>query len=77
MRRVANNPILSEFLDNLHYRCARLWSASLREVVPDEDIIDQFSRICTELEQRDAARARDLMERHVQYFIDKIKTQLF
>jgi hypothetical protein len=33
--QAAQNPILEEFLDNLHYRCARLWSSSLSQVVPN------------------------------------------
>jgi DNA-binding GntR family transcriptional regulator len=76
IRQAAQNEILREFLDNLHYRCARLWGLSLSEVIPDEDIIDQMRRVYLALEERNSKAARQLMEDHVQYFIDKIKTLL-
>jgi len=72
----AQNPILKEFLDNLHYRCARLWNTSLSEVVPNKDIIAQVKSVYGALKSKDAANARRQMEAHVQYFIDKIRMLL-
>ena len=72
----AMNPILKEFLDNLHYRCARLWNSSLNDVLPNEEIIDQLQRVYNALRRKDAESARSNMERHVQYFIDEIKKRL-
>jgi DNA-binding GntR family transcriptional regulator len=40
--QAAQNPILEELLDNLHYHCARLWSSSLSQIVPNEDILIQM-----------------------------------
>jgi GntR family transcriptional regulator, rspAB operon transcriptional repressor len=73
VRQSAQNPILQEMLEHLHYRCARLWSSSLSDVVPDEEIIDQLSNICMAFREHDTGAARVLMEKHVQYFIEKIK----
>ncbi len=70
------NPILQEFLQNLHSRCARLWGSSLSEVIPSREVIDQLRGIHTALHEKDAGRARQLLEAHVQYFIDRIKMQL-
>jgi DNA-binding GntR family transcriptional regulator len=72
----AQNPILEEFLDNLHYRCARLWSSSLSEVVPNKDILNQMKNIYQALAERDAKSAGRHMERHIHYFIEKIKMRL-
>jgi DNA-binding GntR family transcriptional regulator len=70
------NPILQEFLENLHSRCARLWGSSLSEIIPNREVIDQLRGIHSALQERDAGRARQLQEAHVQYFIDRIKMQL-
>jgi DNA-binding GntR family transcriptional regulator len=71
--QAAQNSILEEFLDNLHYRCARLWSSSLSEIVPNRDILSQMRKIYMALKNEDPDAARQNMERHVQYFIEKIK----
>jgi DNA-binding GntR family transcriptional regulator len=74
--QAAHNPILEEFLDNLHYRCARLWSSSLSEVVPNRDILNQMKTVYEALEKGDAKNAGLHMEQHIHYFIDKIKMRL-
>lgn len=74
--RAAQNPLLEEFLDNLHYRCARLWSSSLSEIVPNRDILSQMRKIYMALKNGDPDSARQNMEQHVQYFIEKIKMRL-
>jgi DNA-binding GntR family transcriptional regulator len=76
IHQAARNPILQEFLDNLHYRCARLWNSSLKDVVPNEEIIDQLQSVYNALRRKDPESARRHMERHVQYFIDEIKMRL-
>jgi len=74
--RAARNPILEEFLDNLHYRCARLWSSSLSQIVPTEDILKQMKNIYQALAAGDAISAGRHMEQHIHYFIEKIKMRL-
>jgi DNA-binding GntR family transcriptional regulator len=70
------NPILQEFLENLHSRCARLWNSSLGTVASLADIIDQLQSIYLALKERQAEVAGRLGEEHVQYFINKLKAQL-
>lgn len=72
----SQNPVLEEFLENLHYRCARLWSSALSEVVPNKDILEQLNGVYQALKRRDGAEARRQMEIHVQYFIEKLKNLL-
>jgi GntR family transcriptional regulator, rspAB operon transcriptional repressor len=72
----AQNPILQEFLENLHSRCARLWGSSLSEIIPNQEVIGQLRAVHQALQGRDARTAGQLMEAHVQYFIDRIKMQL-
>ncbi len=67
------NQILSDFLENLRCRCARLWDSSLQEVISFEDTLKQKESIFQALQNRDAEKAARLCEDHVQYFIDKIK----
>ena len=76
IHQAAQNPILQEFLDNLHFRCARLWNSSLNDVVPNEEIIDQLRSVYHALKRKDPESTRKHMERHVQYFIDEIKQRL-
>ena len=74
--QAAQNPILQEILENLHSRCARLWGSSLSGVIPIPEIIHQLKEIYSALEQRNPRMAGRLMEEHVRYFIDHIKSQL-
>jgi DNA-binding GntR family transcriptional regulator len=74
--QATQNQILQEMLANLHGRCARLWNSALGEIIPLATIINQLKEIHSSLEKRDSARARQLMEDHVRYFIDRIKSQL-
>lgn len=76
MYQATQNPILQGFLENLHGRCSRLWSSSLSEVIPIPEVMDQLREVHAALRKRDADRAAQVMEYHVQYFIDKIKLQL-
>ncbi len=76
IHEAARNQILQEFLDNLHFRCARLWNSSLNDVVPNEEIIDQLRSVYNALKRKDPESTRKHMERHVQYFIDEIKKRL-
>ena len=76
LRQATRNPVLQETLDNLHYRCARLWSSALSEVVPDEEIIDQMRRVYVALKEGNSNAARTHMEEHVEYFIERIKKVL-
>lgn len=72
----AQNEILTEILGNLHSICARLWTTSLTERIPIEDVVKQLRDIHKALKNRDADKSGKLMEEHVQYFIDSIKSQL-
>jgi GntR family transcriptional regulator, rspAB operon transcriptional repressor len=74
--QACQNPILREFLENLHSRCARLWNSSLSTVATLADIIDQLQSIYLALKDRQAEVAGRLGEEHVQYFINKLKAQL-
>lgn len=76
IRQATHNPVLQEVLDNLHYRCARLWSSALSEVVPDEEIIDQMRKVYVALKEGNSKAARIHMEEHVEYFIERIKKVL-
>ncbi len=74
--RATQNPILQEMLENLHSRCARLWTSSLTEVIPMGEVVGQLEEIHAALRKRDGKKVCQLMEGHVQHFIDKIKGQL-
>ena len=76
IHQAAQNQILREFLDNLHFRCARLWNSSLNDVVPNAEIVDQLRSVYHALKRRDPESTRKHMERHVQYFIDEIRKRL-
>ena len=74
--QATQNPILQEILENLHGRCARLWNSALSGLIPIATIISQLKEVYSSLEKGDAENAAKLMEAHVRYFIDRIKSQL-
>ena len=74
--KATQNPILQEILQNLHSRCARLWNSALSSLIPLSIIINQLKEIYSSLEHRDPQKSSQLMEQHVRYFIDHIKSQL-
>jgi DNA-binding GntR family transcriptional regulator len=76
IRRASGNHVLKEYLENLHLRCARLWSFNISQTIPDAEIINQMQTIYQALRDGDPAAARRLMRDHVQFFIDKVKKQL-
>ena len=76
IRQASGNHVLKEYLEDLHLRCARLWSLNISTSIPDSVIIEQMQNIYEALLKKDPAAARELMEDHVQYFIDKAKMQL-
>jgi DNA-binding GntR family transcriptional regulator len=47
-----------------------------KQVVPNEDILNQMKSIYQSLVEGDAKGASHHMEQHIQYFIDKIKMRL-
>ena len=70
------NSILQEMLENLHSRCARLWTSSLTRIIPIMEVAEQLKEIHAALRMGDGEKASQLMEHHVQHFVDKIKSQL-
>jgi len=73
MCEAAQNEILKEFQENLHSRCARLWSSSLSRIVPNEEVISQLKGVYLAVKKGDSDEAGRLMGEHVQYFIAKIR----
>lgn len=76
IRQASGNHILKEYLENLHLRCARLWSLKVSNTIPDTEIIKQMRGVYQALKKGDPESARQLMEDHVEYFIDKVRIQL-
>ena len=76
IREASGNHVLKEYLENLHLRCARLWSLNISQSIPDLEIIKQMKDIYQALKKKDPVSARQLMEGHVEYFIDKVRMQL-
>lgn len=76
IHRSAQNPMLTEVLENLHGRCARLWNSALSERIPMVDVLGQLEAIHQSLESRDAEKAEFLLREHVRYFIEKVKVNL-
>jgi DNA-binding GntR family transcriptional regulator len=74
--QATQNPILQEMLENIHFRCERLWTSALSESIPSPEIIGELKEIYLTLKKRDAERASLLLENHVRHFIDLIKNQL-
>jgi GntR family transcriptional regulator, rspAB operon transcriptional repressor len=76
INQAIQNQILTDMLENLHSRCARLWNSALSGLIPIPKILSQLKEIYAALQARDAEKAGALMESHVRYFIDHIKNQL-
>lgn len=76
IHRSAQNPILTEVLENIHSRCARLWNSALSERIPMADVVGQLEAIHHALASRDSEKAETLLREHVRYFIEKVKVNL-
>ena len=76
IRQASGNHVLKEYLENLHLRCARVWSLNISQSIPDAEIIAQMKAIHGALDARDPDSARRLMEDHVQFFVEKVRMQL-
>lgn len=76
IRQASGNHILKEYSENLHLRCARLWSLEVSNWIPDTEIIKQMRAVYQALKKGDPVSARQLMEDHVEFFIDKVRMQL-
>ncbi len=76
INQAIQNQILTDMLENLHSRCARLWNSALSGLIPIPKILAQLKEICAALQARDAEKTGALMESHVRYFINHIKNQL-
>lgn len=74
--QAAQNPILKEFLENLHSRCARLWASNLSVVIPPREVVAQLRKIYDALREGDEEMAAKVLEDHVNFFIDRLKEKL-
>ncbi|MGW8193011.1 MAG: GntR family transcriptional regulator [Desulforhopalus sp.] len=74
--RAAANPLLESFLDNLQYRCARVWNSVLVDTIDPHEVVRQLTNIVGAIRERDAAQAAVLTEAHVLYFSNNLKDKL-
>ena len=74
--QTADNPLLETFLDNLQYRCARVWNSVLVETIIPEEVVQQLTDIVAAIRERDPRKAAALTEAHVRYFVDHLKDKL-
>lgn len=74
--RAANNPLLEGFLDNLQYRCARVWNSVLVDTIVPLEVVRQLSEIVDAIQNRDPVRAAAVTEAHVRYFADNLRDKL-
>lgn len=74
--RAAHNPLLEVFLDNLQYRCARVWNSVLIDTIDPREVAQQLSDIVDAIRQRDAKQAAVLTENHVRYFSNNLRDKL-
>lgn len=72
----AGNPVLGEFLRNLHERAQRVWFVSLRAPEHHQRVVDQHAAIVDAIRSRDGAAAEDAVRAHIQSFADNIRRQL-
>ena len=74
--RAANNPLLEGFLDNLQYRCARVWNSVLVDTIEPLEVEKQLCGIVAAIRDRDPEKAAALTEAHVRYFADNLRNKL-
>jgi len=72
----AQNPLLEAFLDNLQYRCARVWNSVLVDTINPREVLQQLRDIVEAIRLRDERQAGILTEQHVRYFANKLKDKL-
>lgn len=74
--RAARNPLLEGFLDNLQYRCARVWNSVLVDTIDPHEVVKQLTEIVDAIGERNAERAAALTEAHVRYFSNNLRDKL-
>lgn len=74
--RAAHNPLLEGFLDNLQYRCARVWNSVLVDTIDPHEVAQQLTDIVDAIQRRNAKEAGSRTEEHVRYFSNKLKDKL-
>jgi DNA-binding GntR family transcriptional regulator len=72
----AANPLLSGFLDNLQYRCARVWNSVLVDTIEPKEVLRQLTGMVQAIKDRDPKKAAAITEEHVRYFADNLKEKL-
>lgn len=72
----AQNPLLEAFLNNIQYRCARVWNSVLLETINPREVGEQLAAIVEAIRRQDEQPAAIAAEKHVQYFIERLKTSL-
>ncbi len=72
----ADNALLESFLDNLQYRCARVWNSVLVDTIEPHEVVRQLTNIVAAVKDHDAGRAAALTEEHVRYFVDNLKAKI-
>ncbi len=74
--KAAQNSLLVGFLDNLQYRCARIWNSVLVDTIDPYEVEQQLTDIVDAIRERNAKEAGILTEYHVRYFADKLRDKL-
>lgn len=70
------NEVLIKILSTLHDQAVRIWTFSPEEASPYGDFVTEFEEILVALEQRDAEKTAELLEKHTKHFVERVRSQL-
>lgn len=70
------NPCLENLLDSLHIHTVRLWFYVQREITDVNLFLDTMPEIVQAIKDKDAERAEKEAKRHIDVFVERIKSEL-
>jgi len=77
IRKIANNQLLIDILEQYHGHLERLWYLQTSKVRDVNVFIDTLSEILDAIKKKNSSRADDAAKRHIQAYVNQVKNELF
>ncbi|MDD2555851.1 MAG: GntR family transcriptional regulator [Syntrophaceticus sp.] len=72
----SGNPCLVDILDDLHMHTERLWFYVQKDITDANLFLDTMPQIVQAIKEKDADRAEQGAQRHIDVFVERIKQEL-
>lgn len=76
INKASKNEVLVKILDGLHGQAIRIWAFSGAHAGYWDDLEKEFEDIITALEEHDEELTARLLEKHLEHFVEDVRSQL-